>query len=108
MTNQRPELEFELPPNFADCGSNQWHTLTRLRLVLMAAASATTSPVLALSLNHVEYGGAALMGVLLETHHRLKHSGRRLQLRNIRWEVALVLETCNLHTEYGTGTCSSC
>ena len=96
MTKPRPELELELPADFADCGSLCWPTLARLRLVLLAASDATTSPVLVLSLTNVQRGGAAFISVLLETHHRLRRSGRRLKLRNMRWQIAGLLNTCRL------------
>jgi anti-anti-sigma regulatory factor len=96
MTKQRPELELELPADFADCGSLGWLTLARLRLFLLAASDATTSPVLVLSLTNIQRGGAAFIGVLLETHHGLQRSSRRLKLRNMQQQVAGLLNTCHL------------
>jgi len=96
MTGQRTTLEFELPSDFADCGSLQWQTLAWLRLVLKEVANATTSPILVVSLANVKRGGAALVGILLETDQHLQRSGRQLRLRHVRPELRCVLETCRL------------
>jgi anti-anti-sigma regulatory factor len=94
MSKQR--IELELPPDFADCGSLNWQTLSRLRLVLLAAANATTSPILVVNLTNVQRGGAALMSTLLEARRCLHESGRWMTLKDVPVGVTCVLEACRL------------
>jgi anti-anti-sigma factor len=96
MIAERTEQRLELPHALAECGSLNVPALSRLRQVLAAAVNETYSPVLVVSLSNVRLAGAAFLGVMIETHHRLRRMGRRMKLCNVGGEVMRLLRICRL------------
>lgn len=101
MITDASNLDFELPSDFADCGSLNWRTLGKLELMLSSMANATTSSTLTVSLANVYRGGASFISVLLQAHHRLRRRNRRLRLQHVHGDVRMVLEVCRLVELFG-------